>query len=114
MWKKDFFHICLITKKNENYIGRYPDAQFYSPDTMSKEERNEFFQWYSEVCINEFNLKIELKKYCIQDVSILRQACMKFRKIFLQAGKVDPFTESITIASACSQVYRKNFYVKTL
>ena len=34
---------------------------------------------------------------------------MKFRKIFLQAGKVDPFPESITIASACSQVYRKNF-----
>ena len=69
---------------------------------MSTEECVEFLQWYSEVCTNEFNLKIELKKYRIQDVSILRQACMKFRKIFLQVGMVDPFTESITIASACS------------
>jgi hypothetical protein len=43
------------------------------------------------------------------DVSILKQACCEFRNTFLKIGGIDVFQESITIASACNKVFRKQF-----
>ena len=43
------------------------------------------------------------------DVCILREACLKFREIFLNIANVCPFSEAVTLAGACSVVYRKNY-----
>lgn len=43
------------------------------------------------------------------DVEILRLLCLAFRKIFIKCGNSCPYTEAMTIASACSMVYRKKF-----
>ena len=60
----------------------------------------------------------ELEAYCRTDVRILVEGCMKFRDIFMEATKcetipgdkgVDCFKDCITIAMACSVVYRRNF-----
>lgn len=40
------------------------------------------------------------------DVNVLRLSCLKFRQLFLDIGKIDPFVESVTIASACNKFYR--------
>ena len=107
-----FFPHLFSTLENQEYIGSYPNISYYTPDSMGKEEHEAFLPWYKDVSCGLFNFKNELKQYCIQDFNILRQSCMKFRKIFLQVGKVDPFAESVTIVSACSRIYRKNFLHK--
>lgn len=108
---KGYFPHLFNVKANENYVGEMPDASFYSPDTMSAKEKDNFFEWYNEQIDRnyKFNFKEEIVKYCRLDVEILRQACLKFRKLFLDVGKTDPFTEATTIASACSVVFRKNY-----
>ena len=50
-----------------------------------------------------------LEAYCQDDVTVLRQACMVFRREFIEIGNVDVFTKSVTIASACNKVLRKRF-----
>jgi hypothetical protein len=50
-----------------------------------------------------------LETYYQDDVTVLRQACIVFRREFIEIGNVDVFTESVTIASACNKVLRKLF-----
>ena len=47
--------------------------------------------------------------YCESDVLLLKDACEKFRSIFLAKTDVDPFESAITIASACNIVFRQKF-----
>jgi hypothetical protein len=51
----------------------------------------------------------ELKRYCENDVFILMEACDRFKQLFREITGLDVFRESITIASACNKVFRKNF-----
>ncbi|XP_033221231.1 probable DNA polymerase [Belonocnema kinseyi] len=108
--KKGTFPHLFNTPENQEYIGKIPDAKYFSPNTMSREARESFYKWYEECVTSEynFNLKEELKSYCINDVDILRKACLAFRALFLKVANVDPFIESIIIASACSKVFRTN------
>ena len=68
--EKGFFAHLFNKKENQNYIGKYPDAHYYAVDSMSREERDTFLNWYEEVGTLEFNFKTEIRKYCIQDVNI--------------------------------------------
>lgn len=56
-----------------------------------------------------FNMAEELIEYCISDVDILRRACNKFQQMFKSECNVSPYTEAVTIASACNRVFRRNF-----
>ncbi|KAG8230772.1 hypothetical protein J437_LFUL017824 [Ladona fulva] len=78
---------------------------------MSTEEKGIFLSWHGEISRNGyvFSMEKEIRAYCIQDVSILRLACLRFREIFLASTGVDPFREAVTIASACMKVFRRNF-----
>ncbi|XP_046428514.1 uncharacterized protein LOC124183710 [Neodiprion fabricii] len=108
---KGVFPHLFNTPENVGYVGPLPAAKFYSPDTMSSDARAEFYSWYNEAVANDhlFDFDAELLSYCRSDVDILRRACVAFRDIFLECGRVCPFTESTTIASACSVLFRKNF-----
>ncbi|KAK4880607.1 hypothetical protein RN001_008753 [Aquatica leii] len=59
-----------------------------------------------------FNFQTEIIKYCIDDVSILRKACIEFWSRFTTSNSVDPFRESCTIAGACNAVFRRKFLQK--
>ena len=55
-----------------------------------------------------FDMQKDLVSYCVRD--ILQHCCGKFRHLFMQhASNIDPFKDSITIASACNRVYRQLF-----
>lgn len=112
--KKGIFPHLFNTVENQNYVGPLPDATFYSPDTMSTKERDNFYSWYREMTnINAiFDFRKEIVEYCRMDVTILRRACIAFRKIFLKVGNTEPFVVATTIASACSHLFRKNFLKK--
>lgn len=108
---KGVFPHFFNTPENIGYVGPLPAARFYAPDSMSSAARAAFYDWYNDAVAKNytFNFDLELVAYCKSDVDILRRACIAFRAIFLECGGVCPFTESTTIASACSAVFRKKF-----
>ncbi|XP_039311046.1 uncharacterized protein LOC105202996 isoform X3 [Solenopsis invicta] len=111
---KGIFPHLFNTPENQNYIGPLPDLKYYLSCYMQNNERERFLSWFTKAKqLNYiFDFKKEIVHYCKNDVTILRKACLAFRKMFIKCGKVCPFEESITIASAYSRVYRKNFLQK--
>lgn len=67
--------------------------------------------WYDEEQKSGkmFNFRDEIKQYCKKDVTILRLACIAFRKVFISESGIDPFFRCTTIASSCMLTYRKHF-----
>ena len=54
--------------------------------------------------------------YCISDVNILMEGCLKFRKIIMDQTKrdvndigIDPFESCMTIASLANLIFRRNY-----
>ncbi|XP_072761952.1 uncharacterized protein [Anoplolepis gracilipes] len=111
---KGIFPHLFNTIDNQSYVGPLPNVQYYSPDSMQVKEREKFLAWHSEMTRANyvFDFQREILDYCRNDIDILRQACMAFRKIFLQRGDVCPFEECTTIASTCMRVFRKTFCAK--
>ena len=60
-----------------------------------------------------FNFQEEIVAYCRSDVDILRRCCLEFRELFHDVTEIDPFA-NLTIASACSTVYRTNYLEKDI
>ncbi|XP_046399322.1 uncharacterized protein LOC124165837 [Ischnura elegans] len=108
---KGFFPHLFNTSANSSYEGALPDVCFYGADSMSSSVRDNFIRWHKELKDKGyvFKMRDEIRSYCKKDVEILRQACLKFRDMFLSTTGVDPFREALTIASACMKVFRKNF-----
>lgn len=65
-----------------------------------------------------FDFDFELLGYYRSDVDILRKCCLKLRQMFMEITTqddikgIDPFEQSITIASVCNLVYR-TLYLKS-
>lgn len=107
---KGYFPHAFNTFENQSYEGEFPDAKCYCPDQMSESARKVFFKWYEENRHNIFNFKNELKKYCIQDVHILRIACEKFATECFRDTGIFVFLESFTAAGYVNRVLRSKFY----
>ena len=106
--KKGFFPHLFNLQHNQHYAGPMPDAKYYDPDSMSCDKKAEFLEWYAEQ--TEFDFQKDIVDYCISDVDILQRCCSKFRALFMEyAAGIDPFEQTITIASACNRVYRTMF-----
>jgi hypothetical protein len=99
----------LNTKENLNYVGAIADMTYYCADQMGVAERTEFLEWYGGEKTELFDNKRLLEAYCQDDFTVLRQACKVFRRKFITIGYMEVFLESITIASACNGVLRKQF-----
>ncbi|XP_020298726.1 uncharacterized protein LOC109862963 [Pseudomyrmex gracilis] len=93
--KKGYFPHLFNTLANQSYVGPLPAVEYYSPDSMSSEERECFLSWHAEQIRENavFDFQREIVRYCRNDVDILRRACITFRKIFLERGNVCPFEE---------------------
>lgn len=114
--EKGFFPHGFNTKKNTKYVGRLPARKNFYPERMDMATRKQFFQWHRETRSGtdvahrnfkcKWDLQKELVKYCRNDVNLLRTACIKFRKIFLDCThqECDPF-QYTTIAGTCLSIY---------
>ena len=114
--KKGFYPHLFNKPENSNYVGPYPPKEDYGYEFFSITKKEQFDEFYSANAGKDFNNQQELEDYCISDVEILMEGCLKFRKIILEQTKlsdndqgVDPFRVSITIASLCNYIYRRNF-----
>uniref|UniRef100_A0A914V5X4 DNA-directed DNA polymerase n=1 Tax=Plectus sambesii TaxID=2011161 RepID=A0A914V5X4_9BILA len=108
--KKGYFPHLFNTPENENYTGPLPDKKYYQPDYMKPKAREKFLKWYDQQTEADyiFNFQTEFQAYCNSDVTILREALMKFRDDFIEQTAVDPLLYPVTLPSACSRVYRQN------
>ena len=111
-YAKGYFPHLFNRKENEDYVGPLPPKEDYMPETMSLEEREKFDQWYDDQVSKNavFDFKRDIKAYCQMDVTILREGCQMFRRLFQTKTEIqdqnipgfNPF-EHITIASACNR-----------
>jgi G:T-mismatch repair DNA endonuclease (very short patch repair protein) len=107
--QKGCFPFLFNTIGNENFIGKWPDIEFYDPDFMNEKERKGFLQWYDGQKDKTFNFKEELEKYCRSDTNILMRCVMLFREIFKNVSGIDPLCRSVTIAMATMEVFKTNY-----
>ena len=59
-----------------------------------------------------FDFKADMEIYCRMDTSILREAMMKFRELFVDLCDIDPF-KAVTMASLCMKVFKQNYLPET-
>ena len=62
--KKGYFPHLFNLRENQNYVGEYPEARYYSPDTMSPAGRSEFLIWYEQHKTEIFDFQKEMLAYC--------------------------------------------------
>lgn len=85
-----------------------PDMTYYGICSMKTKDRESFIRWYNNEKNEIFNNKQELIKYCKQDVTILRLACLKFKSLLLDLTSVNPF-DQVTIAGTCMAIFKAKF-----
>lgn len=109
--KKGYFPHLFNTNENKNYVGKYPDKEYYGVKFFSKKKLEAFDKWYEKVKDNVFDFDKELNSYCLSDVELLAAGCLTFRDIIMNLSSsigdtIDPFFSSITIASLCHVIFR--------
>ena len=111
--KKGFFPHLFNTRENQQYVGRIPDIEFFDPDGMMPEKKEELRNWHNEQVQRNavFDFKQEIVHYCKSDVNLLKQGCIKFQEEFASQAGFNPMVESLTIASACNLYWRKKHLV---
>jgi hypothetical protein len=91
--EKGFFPHLFNTKNNWNYIGEIPDKLYFEPDFMCKNDQDlkEFETWHNSWNDrNDWNFQTELKKYCINDVKVLKHVLKGYEDGFLNIFKDSP------------------------
>jgi hypothetical protein len=110
-----FPHLFNRAENQHVVLESLPAAEFYDPLSMKPEARKDFSVWHEQHRNDRFDFREELMRYCRNDVDVLRRCCLKFRSLFMDLTRkdgndgIDPFADSITIASACMRVYRTNY-----
>ena len=104
--KKGHFPHLFNTPENQSYVGPIPLPHYYMPEVMSVSGRKAFETWHAKQT-GIFDFAEELVAYCESDVKLLKEGCLKFKKLFEEKSKFNPFS-CITIASACNCDLRQN------
>ena len=108
--KKGFFPHLFNLEHHQNYVGRIPDLEFFDPDSLTTEKKEELVHWYgNQVAQNVvFDFKKELISYCKSDVNLLKKGCEAFQKEFQHEAGFNPMEKCVTIAAACNLYWRMN------
>ena len=68
--------------KNWNYIGKYPNLDFYEINKMKTDKRKKCLDWYKTVTNTNFDFQKEMSAYCKNDVVVLEKCCSRFQNLF--------------------------------
>lgn len=100
--------------ENYHYIGELPDKKYYGVHEYGNDEEiAKFDSWYNELkSINyTFDNRYELIKYCMNDVYLLRVACVKVAETIRKIVDIHPFLESFTLPQCVLLAFRKKFLI---
>ena len=106
--KKGFFPHTFNNSENQDYIGKFPEKKYFGSEYFSEKKKQVFDAWYEQNCNNIYNFQEEIHSYCFPDVKLLKESLV-FRRVILNItnNEIDPFLESIIIASLCHLIFRK-------
>jgi hypothetical protein len=105
---KGYFPHFFNRPENRNYVGPYPDPKYYGVAQMTAADRQKFHVWYKQQEGKIFNFKEQMAEYCAQDVVILKESCIAYRRLMCAETNCDPFAY-VTLASVCNAVYKCRF-----
>ena len=115
--KKGIYPFRFNSRANKGVVlDHLPDMEYYSPEFMSTDERDDFIKWHRANYHTKFDNDKCLIEYCVNDVIILREACTKFKNLVLEVTRVpgadreryspiNPFS-TCTIASSAMAIFR--------
>ena len=112
---KGFYPHKFNIKANQTVVlNHLPDISFYDIDYLSETERETLVSWHRENYNEMFDNESQLRKYCSNDVLILRAACVRFKNMVKKATSIDGvespainvFAET-TLAGACMATFRQ-------
>jgi hypothetical protein len=109
--EKGHFPHFFNTEANQEYVGvGLPDMKYYGVENMDSKSREKFEKWWQAENSKQlpYNFAEELETYCRQDVEILKESCLAYRKLMCEETHCDPF-QFVTCASVCSAVYQSTF-----
>ena len=108
--KKGFFPHLFNSPENQQYVGRIPDLEFYDPDGMMHEKKEELCNWHADQVRRNvtFIFKDEIIAYCKSDVALLKAGCQAFQREFESEAGFNPMEKAYTIAGACNLYWRKH------
>ena len=106
--KKGFFPHTFNNSENQDYIGKFPEKKYFGSEYFSEKKKQVFDTWFEQNCNNIYNFQEEIHSYCFPDVKLLKESLV-FRRVILNItnNEIDPFLESIIIASLCHLIFRK-------
>ena len=108
--KKGYWPFLANKPEYYNYEGPLLDKHFYCVEGMKSKAEADFNTWYDRQVADHvvFNFRKEIIEYCVSDVTILRQACHAFRKLFSDKVGFDPMFNKITLSACAMAAYRRN------
>ena len=104
--KKGYFPHLFNRPENQSYVSPIPAPHYYMPEVMSVSSRKAFETWHAQQT-GTFDFAEELVAYCESNVKLLKEGCLKFKKLFEEKSKFNPFG-CMTIASACNRNLHQN------
>lgn len=106
--KKGYYPHFFNTFQNRYYKGPMPNEEAFGVHQMTDKDYKTFKEWYDERSLQVWDNNFELVDYCRADVDLLREGCLLFRKLVIEAVGHDPFQE-ITLASSAMAIFKENF-----
>jgi hypothetical protein len=101
---KSMFPYNFVTKDNLNYIGKIP--RFDQFNDLSNDQYNSYYKNFT--IKNNWNLKEEAIKYCMNDCISLYQILFKFNQLFFDKFKIN-INDHPTLPSLAFRLFRSQY-----
>lgn len=105
--EKGFFPFKFWTKANRRYVGPVPPISAFEVHKKKQDEADKIVQWHSDHSDDIIDIFKVCVEYCIDDVKLLREGCLRYRKMIMELSEnlIDPF-QYLTVASLAMTFWR--------
>jgi len=100
---KTIFPYKFINDNNLNYIGLIPSINYFDNIT-----NDEYLNYCEEFQNQQWNLRNEAIKYCVNDCKSLFEVILKFNKLYFDNFNIN-INEHVTLSSHALRLYRTHF-----
>jgi hypothetical protein len=100
------FPFDFVVDYTLNYIGEVPELEYYPEGSFDSIEA---YNHYTSLFEDNWSLREEAIKYCINDCYLLLGVILKFQGLIFKYWKVD-ISKSPTLSSLSFKMFMKNFF----
>lgn len=104
-----------LTPADLSDIDPFPGPEAFEPERMNEEQKREFETWCDRVRVEPvFRTASLMQQYCMQDVSVLAEGAMSFKKEWMAESDLDPFYSKVTLPGAVVELFRTKYQQESL